>query len=793
MAVRKVKDTDFLRKARERYKLADEADSKQAIREREDISFEDGDQWPADIQLARQGQQPTSGMPAVPARPTLVINKLREPVENVLNQARQADLGVQIVAAEDFGDLGIIPDDTEIELREGLTRRIQRNSDASDARLWAFKRALIAGRGYYLVNTRYLPGKTFDQEVYIHRIYNQEAVKGDPSRQKPDGSDADWWFVGTWMPWDRFKGEYPEDADGRKNQFSEYSEQQFISLTEDYPDWYQAAAPADEKTGKGAKQAAVRIVDHWYTERAFRKIAILDTGDVVDFDEVPKGATVVQSRNDIVPQIKFCKIAGGLMEVERTDWAGPDMPVIQVLGNEVLPYDEQKRYEGMIRQSRSAQMGENVMISKFVESVGLAPIPRDRVDPEAIDGFEDWWKVANTRTLPYLPYRSRNDQGQETRPPLPGNADPNILPMAQGIALFDQFIRSTSAVPDPSLGNVDPSLKSDRAIKTVIANAAKSTGHYLDNFGRSVSYEGKVINNLLYPIYGARPGRLVRLLTGENETQMAAIGEPPQQGQAAQPSPQQMQAQKIQKVAKLTKDANFNVIIKLAPNSDNRRAQFVQMFAQLLAADPHQMAVAGDMFYKNMDIPEARELAARQKAMLAPPVQAYIQAKEQGAVDPQSAVVIQQLKQQVQHAEAAMGELKQQADGKMVSAQAQIHAEELKQQGENQRKQMEMDRDLQLQQMKDATSIRVAEIQAETKGIIEGNAAQVEALALNVQQAHEADQAELDRQHERDLAASQQAHDVATGAAEQDGAMQSQVMQHQADAAQQQQQPEGTA
>ncbi len=92
--------------------------------------------------------------------------------------------------ADDFGDLTQTPDETEITLREGLARRIQRESMAQDARIWAFKRALIAGRGYYLVNTRFLPGRTFDQEVYVERIYNQEAVKGDPSRQKPDGSDA---------------------------------------------------------------------------------------------------------------------------------------------------------------------------------------------------------------------------------------------------------------------------------------------------------------------------------------------------------------------------------------------------------------------------------------------------------------------------------------------------------------------------------------------------------------------------------------------------------------------------
>ena len=183
-------DSEFLRLARERFKLANEADSAQAQRERDDLAFYAGEQWPADIKLLRQGQQPVDGMPAVPARPTLVINKVREPVRQVQNQVRGSDIGIELVPADDFGDLGITPDDTEVTLREGLIRRIQRESQAQDARQWAADRAFIAGRGYYLVMTRFLPGKTWDQEVYVHRIFNQAGVLLDPSHEQPDGSDA---------------------------------------------------------------------------------------------------------------------------------------------------------------------------------------------------------------------------------------------------------------------------------------------------------------------------------------------------------------------------------------------------------------------------------------------------------------------------------------------------------------------------------------------------------------------------------------------------------------------------
>jgi hypothetical protein len=120
--------------ARTRAKLAFDADKSQRTRETEDLRYYAGDQWPTDVRQARLGQQANGNLPPVPARPTLTINKLREPVLSVLNQERQSDIGIELVPADDFGDLGVTPDDTEITLREGLTRRIQRESVAASAR-----------------------------------------------------------------------------------------------------------------------------------------------------------------------------------------------------------------------------------------------------------------------------------------------------------------------------------------------------------------------------------------------------------------------------------------------------------------------------------------------------------------------------------------------------------------------------------------------------------------------------------------------------------------------------------
>ena len=766
------RDSDFLKTARERWKLADDADAGQSEREREDLAFYADEQWPADLKLARQGQQPVSGMPAVPARPTLVINKVKEPVRQILNQERQSDIGIELVPADDFGDLGITPDDTEVTLREGLIRRIQRESKAADARTWAFSRAAIAGRGYYLVMTRYLPGKTWDQEVYVHRIYNQAGVKLDPSHEQPDGSDSDWGFVGTWVPSERYTVEFPKLADGTDNDFTDAD---FMGLTEEYPDWYQS-----EEGGKGKK--AIRVVDYWYTKRTARELAILEDGTSVWTEELPDGVKPLETRTVIEKQIKFCKIGGGVHELEKTDWPGQEMPIIKVLGEELQPYDDQRRAIGMVRPSRDAQMGYNYMVSKQVETIGLTPIPPLMVDPEAISQYEAWYQVANTRTLPYLPYRTRGADGQPYSEPHRPPVDPNILPIAQSINLFDQGIKSTTAVPDPTLGNVDPTLKSGRAIREVVANAQQSTSNFMDNLARSARYEGQVINNLLYPIYGNKPGRLVRILTGEGENQTMLIGDPQEMQQS-----QQLQA-KAAKVAKLTKDAHFNVTVKVSRSFSTRREQIQSMLGQIISADPNQMLVSGDILYKNMDIPESKQLAERMRVMLAPPIQKMLAEQESGQqpLPPQVQAQLAQLQQRVQMAEQAMQQMNQELQGKQLEQQTKVQIAQSDGQRDIQLEQIRMRTELEKARMDNAAKMYVADVQARIKGVLALHDAEHEAVAM----AHEAVQNDIDRSLQQRQTAQGMAHEAALGAGQQDFDAQQTQGQQGFDAAMAQQQTE---
>src|SRR5689334_16612153 len=203
--------------ARARWALAEEADEKQRAREKQDLAFYDDDQWPADVIASRTGNQPVGTLVNTPARPTITINKVRQSVQYVLNEERQADMGPELIPADDFSSDAPPASQQEITLREGLLRRIQRQSNAADARSWAFKRAVIAGRGYYLVTTKYVEGPTFDQDVTVERIYNQASVLLDPAHEQPDGSDAEWEFWGRDYSVDQYTAEFGTRKSGKRN------------------------------------------------------------------------------------------------------------------------------------------------------------------------------------------------------------------------------------------------------------------------------------------------------------------------------------------------------------------------------------------------------------------------------------------------------------------------------------------------------------------------------------------------------------------------------------------------
>lgn len=732
---------DFITLARERFTLAETADQKQRQRELDDIRFYNGEQWDRDLLDSRKGQTIGSGsnQQVVPARPSLTINKTREPVRQVINQERQSDLSIELIPADDWGEMAGPIDHTEIELREGLVRRIQRDSEASDARSWAFSRSAIAGRGYWLVMTRYVPGKSWDQEVYVERIYNQATVLLDPAHEQPDGSDAEWGFYGADLSWDAYKAEYPNKRDSPNRVSSCETDDDWRALGDEAPGWF---------SGEGDTRM-VRVMNYYYTERESKTLCLMADGSVLWSDEVPEGAAIQETRTVVEKSIKWCKI-DGCQKLDETDWPGHYLPIIKVLGEELQPFDNERRAEGIVRPMRDPCKGNNYIVSKFVEQVGLTPIPPWMMAGGQDEGYEDEYAASTTRTLPVLHYNQKDSFNQPAPPPARTNVSTDVAAIATGVQIFGQAIAATSVTPETALGNADPTVKSGKLAKMLLDQAQRGNSNFLDNLVRSMRHEARVINDLLYPIYG-RPGRLARMMNGQGEMSAVLIGQPfTMQGAGKQarpiPVPEGQPQPPDAKVYKLTPDAGFNVAVKISKSADTRRQEIAEWLAQLIGADPSQMAVIGDKLWKYMDLPDHEEIEERYKVMLAPPIQKLISGDS--PLPPEAQQKIAMLEAQLQQVMPLADKNQSDLEKTKIQESEETKRTMIKQQAEDSRTRADNE-----------TKLAVAELGAKVDRLslfLEERAR----LGLQMQEGTES---EMDRQHQRAMAAQQHAQTLQQG------------------------------
>jgi Phage P22-like portal protein len=238
----------FLRLAQDRFKLAAEAESENRKEMLDDLEFRVGNQWPFDIQAARQ----------LDGRPCITINRLPQFLRQVCNEQRQQRPSIQINPVGDGADT-----DTA-EILQGIVRHIEVNSDAEIAYDTAFEQCVTVGLGFYRISTDYIPG-TKDQEIFLKRIKNQFTVYFDPAAIEPDYSDARYCFIIEDVPISEYKATYGDsEAAGLVD---------FQSIGDQAPDWatkdtirvaeyfHIEGEQDDERTVVWSKINAVEILD----------------------------------------------------------------------------------------------------------------------------------------------------------------------------------------------------------------------------------------------------------------------------------------------------------------------------------------------------------------------------------------------------------------------------------------------------------------------------------------------------------------------------------------------------
>jgi len=595
-------DQETLREIRQRFSDAVEFSATVRQEMLNDIRFARlGDQWSesAKYDRNRPGKE----------RPMLVVNRLLQFRDRVVNEIRQNTPSIRIRPVNDGAD------QETAEVLMGLVHHIQDNSNASIAYDTAVEWQVDAGLGYFRVRNDYVDDTSFDQDIFIDRIPDPMKVYFDPHSKQPDGSDAEWCIIAEEISKDEFRRMYP-DVDETSFEAAGNGDMQ---------GWY--------------TKDSVRIAEYYYIE--------YDEAQEIYDEETGRSRTIQPKR------CMWCKVTGDKV-LERTELPTKYIPVVPVIGHEI--WVQGKRYlSGLIRNAKDAQRLYNYYLSANAENVALAPkapfigvAGQFETDPN--------WGRANKESVAYLEYDPVSIAGTPVGAPqraMPPQASSAIM---DAIRLAENDIMQSMGIYQPSLG-AQSNETSGRALLLRQKQSETGNFHYQDNLNRSIRHCGRIIVDMIPKVYD-RP-RVARIL-GEDGTPRTVNLDPNlPQASANTDNPA------IDSIYNPT-IGQYDVVCDSGPSYATKRDEAANMMLALTQANPALFQSIGDLMMKNMDWPGAEEISKRLQMLLPPQLQ---QIAGGDKVDPQVMQAQQMIEQMADQMEQMSAEMQQLRDQRAILLQ----------------------------------------------------------------------------------------------------------------------------
>ena len=690
-------EIDFFETARKRFTAASEDEKELRAKFSADLKFAspDGDdQWDPQVKLAREQA----------GRPAMSFPRCHTFVQQVSNEARQNKPQIKFSPRLDG-------DKDTADIYEGLARYIQYTSDAQIAYETAIEYSAGASFGYYRFLTEYAEDDGDDVDLKVVPVLDPLAIYGIlvPAcfNRKPMFA-----FVVEDIPKDEYKRLYGDSV--------------MAGLS-----WSEA-----EKQGQGwVGSDSVRIAEYWYVE----------DGKPVEGVEGEAGKKSTKRKRVSKSKVKFCKTNGmEILSDSKVDWAGSTIPIIPVLGKQMI-IEGKPRLFSVVRPQKSAQQLINYSKSRIAETLSTSPISPFMVVEGQIAGHEAEWQTLNTSLRPYLTYKAVDVNGQPAPPPQRQTFEPPIQALSSFVMQEIDDMKATTGIFDASLGNSANEV-SGQAIMRRKQQTDLTTMHFMDNLTRSFKKGGQVIAELIPLLYDA--DREIEILGDDEGTKIVRINA--QHNDEATGKPQHFDMTKGKYVPIVTAGKAF----------DSKRMESFDTMQQLVQSAPTMLPMFGDILFKNSDMAGADLLSERFKKMLPPNLQDH---EGQEQVPPQAQAKMQQQDQHNQALNAAC----QHYEGVIKQYEAEKQGKVAEFQGKMQLITAQSQADMALEDKKLQAQIVVAEIGAKAQVASERQALLADLESQLHSQAHEAGTQAVDHQHESQMAVqqAQQQSDAAQQAA----------------------------
>ncbi len=590
------------------------------------------------------------------SRPCLVIDGLSGPIRQVTNQILEMRPGIQVRPVDQEAD----PETAEI--LQGLIKHIETQSDADAVYTLASEHQVKMGRGFIRLLTEYVDDQTTTQEIFIRPVENPFAVYFDPSSTRPDYTDAKFCLI-------------PEDLT-----FDEYEER------------YGKVAP---KTALTALHGTGDVSPDWFPKNKIRIAEYFRVKHTTEDLRDAEGTLVRKIQRRTVHW--YLLNATEILE-ERTV-PGPYIPIVPVIGERTV-INGVLDLKGMVRRAKDPVRMGDYWESALTEVIALAPRAPFIAYEGQLEGHEQEWETANRRNWSRLEVKA-TVPGYAGLLPLPQRqtAEPPIQAMVMASMRAENAVRRVTGFYSVEV-NEPKGETSGRAILARQAQGETGNTHFLAHLAQAVRVVGRIILAWI-PVYYDTP-RIYRI-TGKGGMERQVLIGPGVKNQAM---PAGIDAVADPSVGR------YDVTITVGPSQQTKRMEAVQSMTQILQAAPELLKIIGDLYFGNMDWPEARQIAERLKKLLPPELQEDKPGRPgqgPGSPDPK---MVQALVLQHEQLTQEVNRLAQERDAKTLELQAEMKTAQAKAQSAEAVAQLEAETKVRIAQMQIQSEEKIARLKA---------------------------------------------------------------------------------
>lgn len=567
-----------------------DADRENRARGQEDLSAVAGDgQWTSEEKSAREAAK----------RPCLTINRLSGVVSQVVNDIKQAQAAIEVFPVDSEENKGVA------DVYEGLIRQIEYRSKAQSVYGYGAWCAASCGLGHWRIVNEFAKDSVFEQELKIKRIVDPLSVVWGADADEIDRSDS----TRCWVTELVHKTNYEKRFGKAFNPTSVPHQGEL--------DWYE--------------DDFVRIAEYWYIEDTEREFVLTNDGetlDITDWDEVEKiqlfnSGIVIDAAKGPSQKVWRRSFDGSDWLEEPQEWAGKHIPIIPVMGHEVVSNGRTQR-KSLIRDAKDSQRLYNFWASQSAEAIAKAPTAPWLVSQDMVKGLQPYWKNANNSTLPYLPY----NPDPKAPGAMPKRQDPPQIPSSlwQERLNAAEDIKATTGIFDASLG-AKSNETSGKAIEARQREGDVGSYHFFDNYQTAIWRTGEVLVDLIPRIYDT--DRVIRVLGKDDSENFVPINRAV------------MSADGEQMLVNDLSHGRFDVRVKTGASYTTARVEAREQMAIAMQSNPQLWTVMGDLFFKNSDYPGAEEISERMRRAIPPELLEDRDENEPPQPDPRAEAIAQ--------------------------------------------------------------------------------------------------------------------------------------------------------